>query len=175
MNTDPRSIDADESLRRLTNELSASEFGFRVQAFAAHVLLRLGFDIIEINTSGHPDILATRLGKPFLFEVEAEVTWRRARQLDTADFASLLGSPGASAWYALARRSPTAQWLLVPANRLGTRTRPTPTSILQSLSDKSYSQEWTICYRELLQDSAHVIRVYPYEKLREMALKGNGL
>ena len=68
---------ARECIERIRSSISPSEFGYKIQALAAHVLLRLGYRIDSINQSGHPDIVAVRNGGEFRFEVEAEVTGPR--------------------------------------------------------------------------------------------------
>ena len=74
---------------------SRSKVGYIAQALAAHVLLRLHYEVVEVNQSGHPDIIATRndVGEVRV-EVEAEAAGTRRRQLDTEDFESLVGIPG---------------------------------------------------------------------------------
>ena len=53
-------LKAAECIENLHLTISSGKFGYKVQALAAHVLLRLNFQIEEINQSGHPDIIATR-------------------------------------------------------------------------------------------------------------------
>jgi hypothetical protein len=46
-------------LEELRNHCGDSEFGYRMQALFAHVLIRNGYRIREINTQGHPDVRAS--------------------------------------------------------------------------------------------------------------------
>ena len=64
---------ASECLQRIRAGTDASGFGYKIQALAAHVLVRLGYRVKEVNSSGHPDIAAARNGREFRFEIEAEV------------------------------------------------------------------------------------------------------
>src|SRR4030067_3860650 len=54
----------------LRGNVGDSEFGYRMQAFFAHVLLELGGSIIEINQQGHPDIKWNFNGKTSLIQVK---------------------------------------------------------------------------------------------------------
>ena len=123
---------ATECIDRIRSDLSESAFGFKVQALAGHVLLRLGYQIVEINSSGHPDIVARRDGKTFCFEVEAEVSAPRLRKLTDADFASLMNASGVTGYYALAIRVPKPRWVVVPAAKLSRRVRGSPKALLEA-------------------------------------------
>ena len=72
---------AADCLEQLRSRVSPSEFGYRVQALAGHVLLALGHCILEINKKGHPDLVSVKGGQEFRFEVEAEVLARKPRML----------------------------------------------------------------------------------------------
>ena len=148
-----------------------AEFGFRVQGLAAHVLIGLGYRIHAVNESGHPDIVATQDGREFRFEVEAEVGRPRLRQLTAADFTSLMEPPNAVGYYALAISFPTPYWVLVPALNLIGRP-PMPNILLEALSDKEYSGEWTGEYLRLLGGAGRRIELASFRDLKQMALDG---
>lgn len=150
-----------------------SDFGYKVQGLAAHVLLRLGYRVTEVNQQGHPDITAFWEGREFRFEVEAEVTRPRLRQLTQADFDSLIVTP--HGYYALAISFPAPRWILVPASKLVSRTQPSPNRVLEALSDKEYSAAWTDAYIEMLRDSHRQIRRASFSDMRCWALSGRGL
>ena len=164
-----------ECVERIRSSVSPGEFGYKIQALAAHVLLRLGYRIEAVNRSGHPDIVAVRGGREFRFEVEAEAFGPRPRKLTAADFASLTETPNIVGYYALAISFPKPYWVLVPASKLADRTLPSPNVLLESLSDKEYSAEWTREYVGLLQDAYHQIRLASFSDLCKMALAGHGL
>ena len=148
-----------------------AEFGFRVQGLAAHVLMGLGYRIHAVKESGHPDIVATRDGREFRFEVEAEVGRPRLRQLNAADFTSLTELPNAVGYYALAIGFPTPYWVLVPALKLIGRP-PMPNILLEALSDKEYSGEWTSEYLRLLGGACRRIELASFRDLKQMAMDG---
>ena len=103
---DDVSVDATDCIERIRTSVTATEFGLKIQAVAAHVLLRLDYRITEVNQPGHPDITAIRDGTEYRFEVEAEFIRPTPRKLTEADFASLVGIPGAVGYYARAVRLP---------------------------------------------------------------------
>ena len=166
---------ATECIERIRSSISPTEFGYKIQALAAHILLRLGYRIDAINQSGHPDIAAFRNGREFRFEVEAEVTGPRLRQLTQADLISLTEHSNVAGYYALAISFPAPRWVLVPALKLTSRTLPSPNILLEALSDKEYSEEWTREHNRLLRDACRQIRLASFNDLSQMALSEHGL
>ena len=162
---------AAECLEQMRLQVSPSEFGFRVQGLAAHVLVALGYRVSAVNESGHPDIVAFRGGREFRFEVEAEVGRSRLRQLTEADFEALLGTRGTTGYYALAIGSPTPYWVLAHASKLVGRP-PMPNILLEALSDKEFSAEWTREYTRLLEVGCRRIQLASFVDLKHMALSG---
>ena len=163
---------AGESFDRIRADLSDSALGYKIQALAAHVLLRLDYRIVEINRSGHPDIVAIRDGREFRFEIEAEVKGPRSRKLTDADFDSLTNMPGVTGYYALAINIPDPRWVVVSAQKLSRRVRGSPRSLLEALSDKSLSVAWTDEYTRLICDEWRRIKFASYAALCERALRG---
>ena len=156
--------------------LSASpvEFGYKVQALAAHVLLRLGFVVTEINRSGHPDIVATMGMSKFHFEVEAEVSGPRLRKLTKEDYSALTGLPNVTGYFALAIGFPTPRWVVVPAERLKHR-KPSSNVVLEALEDTDFSHAWTHAYVDLLKHECTRIGRTAFRELCKRALSGRGL
>ena len=165
---------ATECIEHIRHSVSSSEFGLKIQALAAHVLLRLGYEISAVNQYGHPDIVAVRNGNEVRFEVEAEAGSPRLRQLTDADFESLIGVRNATGYYALAISFPKPYWVLVPASKLVGRP-PSPNILMEALSDATYSEEWTREYVGLLKDKCRLIRLMVFSDLSRMALDGQGL
>lgn len=171
---DVAALQAAECLENLQLRVSSPEFGYKVQALAAHVLLRLNFEVEEVNRSGHPDIVATRGMDRFHFEVEAEFTGPRLRQLTNEDFRALMDLPGSVGYFALAISFPTPRWIVVPAERLKHR-KPSSNVLLEALSDADFSSAWTHAYVDLLKRECHRIRRDSFRELCESALAGRGL
>ena len=171
---DERERLASDCIERLRLGTSSQQFGFKIQALAAHVLLRLGFRINAVNSSGHPDIVAIKDGSEFRFEVEAEVEDPRRRMLTEKDMASLLGRSDVSGYYALAISFPDPRWVLVAANKLVGR-RPVPNMLLEALSDSDFSSMWTLEYINILSSSCSEIGRMSFHRLSERALRGRSL
>ena len=165
---------ATECVEQMRLSVEPSEFGYKVQALAAHVLLRLDCQVQEINQGGHPDIIATRGPEELRFEIEAEVSGSRPRQLTNEDFASLIVSSGAVGYYALAVNFPTPRWIVVPADRLKER-RPSSNVLLEALSDRDISGAWTFEYLDLLHKECRRIRRASFATLCANAKAGRGL
>ena len=168
-------VGASDCIERLRSSTSANEFGLKIQAVAAHVLLQLNYRITAVNQPGHPDIVAVHGGVEYRFEVEAEFTRPTPRKLTEADFASLTGTPGVIGYYARAIRLPSPRWVLVPAVKLVDRQLPAADVLLEALSDRSYSHEWTSEYQKLLQSSCRQIRLASFSRLSSMAITGQSL
>ena len=87
-------VSARACLDRLLPELDNEGFGFKMQAVAAHILLRLGHEVLEVKRFGHPDMVSVKDGVEYRFEVEAEVRGHRKRMLEPADFVGLTATGG---------------------------------------------------------------------------------
>lgn len=169
------STGATDCVQRIRSGLTDSAFGYKVQALAGHVLLRLGYTVEEINSSGHPDIVARKGGNTYCYEVEAEVGATRLRRLTDADLASLTDPPGVMGYHALAINIPTPRWILVPASKLTSRARSSPKALLEALSDRELSEAWTHEYLQLLNVACRQIRLASFNVLSERALAGRGM
>jgi len=150
-------------------------FGFKIQAAAAHVLLRLNHRVIQVNRTGHPDIVSLRDGVEYRFEVEAEVWGWRKRLLTAEDLAGLVGGQGVMGYFALAVSFPKPYWALVPVAVLDRRRAALGNALLEALSDKQLSRAWTQAYFALLEESGRVIRERSFEHLTQLALAGRPL
>lgn len=169
------SLRSSECLQHMRAGVNATAFGYKIQALAAHVLVRLDYRIISINRSGHPDIVSVRGGKEFRFEIEAEVMGPRTRKLTSADFDGLIGGPDVAGYFALAISFPMPYWVLVPVSKLIRRDKPIGNALLEALSDREYSEEWTQEYKTLLQGSCREIRQASFNDLVKLALAGHRL
>ena len=159
----------------MRSESSATKFGFKMQAIAAHILLRLNHHVVQVNHTGHPDIVSVRDGIEYRFEVEAEVHGPRKRALTPADVAGLMGGHGAVGYFALAVSFPKPYWVLVPITALDRRTTASGNALLGALSDKDLSKAWTQVHHRLLEDSCEAIRRRSFEDLVQLALTGRPL
>ena len=163
-----------DCLTRVRSRISASEFGYKIQALAGHVLLGLGHSIVEIKQKGHPDLVSVKDGQEFRFEVEAEVVGRKRRMLTPSDFEGLIDT-GVEGYFALAVSFPRPFWVLVPASRLAHRKSPAGTTLLKALSNKEFSFEWTNEYVSLISRSLRDVVDRSFDQLVQRALDGRGL
>lgn len=167
-------IRAAECIDEIRFATHASEVGYKVQALAAHVLLRLEYRVVMINRDGHPDIVAVRGASEVRFEIETEVGGPRPRQLTDEDFASLLVSSEISGYFALAICSPMPRWIVVPAESLRDR-GPSSNMLLGALSDVEFSNAWTQEFNSMLSEECRQIRQSSFETLCKRAMEGRGL
>ena len=161
-------------LRRLRSRTSPGEFGYRIQALAAHVLLGLSHRVVAVNARGYPDLVSVKDGQEYRFEVEAEVVGSRTRMLTSSDFAGLI-RPGVSGYFALAVSFPRPYWMLVPAHRLMPRKHPAGPALLEALCDKTFSSDWTDEYLSLIGRSCRDILDRPFDQLVQRAINGRAL
>lgn len=167
-------VDSRECVEGMRLSIDPREFGYKIQAIAAHVLLRLGYRIVAVKRSGHPDIVASIHGREFRFEVEAEVFAPRLRKLTDADLASLTGMPSIVGYYALCISFPSPRWILVPAEKLVDR-KPSANVLLEALSNRAFSDAWTREYTNLLRENGRRVRNSSSTTLARRALVGRGL
>ena len=172
---DEKRPDAKECVDSLLLSDSAVELGYKIQGLSAHILLRLGHRVTAVNGSGHPDIVSTKNGEQFRFEIEAEVGGPRNRRLTDDDFHSLLDERQGTGYFALAICFPAPYWVLVPAAKLRSRSLASANVLLEALSDKQLSADWTSEYISLLQNSCDRIREMSFAHLRDRALEGRML
>jgi hypothetical protein len=64
----------------LRQSVGDGEFGYRIQGYLAHVIMRIGGKIIDIKPQGHPDIIASLGGKTLLLQVKSVHSKSRRRE-----------------------------------------------------------------------------------------------
>ena len=165
---------AAECLRRLRSRTSVQEFGYKIQALAAHVLLGLNHRVTAVNPTGHPDVVTMKDGQEFRFEVEAEVVGVKRTLLTSSDLAGLL-SPGVFGFFALAVSFPRPFWVLVPARSLARRDKPAGHALLKALSDEGFSASWTHEYASLIGRSCRDVLDRSFDQLVDRAIDGRAL
>ena len=172
--TSPEHVVAVDCLERLRSETTTGEFGYKIQALAAHVLLRQNHRVLKVNQKGHPDIVSVKDGQEFRFEVEAEVIGSKKRMLTSSDFEGLIDT-GVVGYFALAVSFPRPYWVLAPARRLKRRNSPAGNALLEALSDKVFSSDWTSEYLSLIGRSCREILDRSFDQLVRRAIDGRAL
>jgi hypothetical protein len=170
--------EAGKCLETLRGAVKPSEFGFRIQGLAAHILLRLGARVLQINTQGHPDIVAEIERGLMRIEVEADIHGSCAARLLTEEDLDAIAPRRITdrGYFALALCGPYPRWLLIEYSRLRRR-RQTPASpaILQALSDVEASERWTAEFIALLLTHCRHLPAYSFDFLARQALEGKSL
>ena len=161
--------------RTLLNQTTPSEFGYKMQAVIGHILLRQGFEIREINQSGHPDIVAELDEVRHVFEIEADTSTPKPKQLTRQDFESLLCDTATLGWYGRLVNLHKPYWILVRASKLAHRSRATSVSMLMALSDREFSDSCTKTYFEILRRSMPRIQESSFGRLSSDAIRGQPL
>ena len=144
------------------------------QALLAHALLRLGGNVLEINSPGHPDIRVLLAGQ--LYNIEAETVKYNTvpRQLAKADLDVLLTDrDGERGFFCVLYCGPPVTWLCVDVATLGSRVGgKLHLSLLRGYSDRELSLDCTVEFSKLVLQEAKVLRRMTYGQLRHEALRG---
>ena len=174
---DNKHWEAGKCLESLLSSIELSEFGFRIQGMAAHVLLRLGARILEINSQGHPDIMAESGTGRIFVEVEADIHQLRPRALTDEDLKGITPLRfGDSGYFAVALCSPFPRWLLIEHSRLQRRRGiPALPSVLRALANKDISNLWTSAFIDFLTTNCQNLKYFSYQFLEQRAIEGRPL
>jgi hypothetical protein len=168
---------AGKCLQQVRHAIEFSEFGYRIQGLAAHVLLRLGARVLQINSQGHPDIVAETERGFIRFEVEADLHGARAR-IPTEEDLDGIAPRGVTdkGYFALALCGPYPRWFLVDYIHLRRRHgNPASPAIIQAISDAQVSEQWTTEFIALILAHRQHLQVYSFDFLVRRALEGKPL
>ena len=177
MRENTRHWEAGKCLETLRGAVGLSEFGYRIQGLAAHVLLRIGARVLEVNSQGHPDIIAETDKGLIRIEVEADIHGSRARALTEEVLDGMEPRSAADkGYFALALCGPYPRWLLVDYSPLRRRHgTPASPAILQALSDAEDSERWTAEFITLLVTHCRHLPAFSFDFLARRALEGRAL
>ena len=166
--------DAARLLADLRNDVGNRGFGIVVQALFAHVLLRLGGRVLEVNHPGHPDILATLAGQVYSIEVEAATRKTLPRQLEQGDLDVLqVIRDGERGYFCVLDCGPPLTWLCVDVASLGQRADgELRLSLLRGYSNRELSLDCTSEFSLLVIREARSLHQLTYDRLRQEALSG---
>lgn len=165
-------------VEELRHRRSDSEFGYRMQAIFAHVLMRQGWRILEIKAKGHPDIRAA-MGDHGLFVQVKSVSHRSANstiELSSDDAAGIRAMGQHAGWFAVLDCAVPIQWIVIERGRavrlLGT---PHHLAILQANRDVVLSKHCNEAFLEIISEHQERLPNLRYTVLCNRALAGNGL
>lgn len=166
-------------LQSLRERFGDAELGYRVQALYAHVLLRLGATILEVNAQGHPDIKASWSGKTLLVQVKSLLHRRPDQKFDISQDDLRGITPRLkeyTGYLALLDCAPPLEWIVVEYDRIRRHLeRPVHTVTLKADSDTELSRGCTIEFVRLLIAIQSRLPDLRYALMCERAMKGNGM
>lgn len=166
--------DAARVVANLTAEMSLSRFGLLIQALFAHVLVRLGANVLEIRTPGHPDISAVLAGNLHKIEVEAASRKTHVRRLDPGDLEVLqVKGERELGFFCVLDCGPPIAWLCVDIARLGNRVNDAlRMSLLRAYADQGYSRDCTDQFADMVIKQGNNLLNLSYARLCQEALAG---
>ena len=166
--------DAARLLAVLRDDIGFSRFGLVVQGLFAHVLLRLGGDVLEVRNPGHPDIRANLAGRVHNIEVETAKRKTIPRRLESGDLEVLQGNgDGVYGYFCVLDCGPPISWLCVDVASLGHRASGIlHMSLLRGYCNKDFSTDCTSQFADLVTGEAKNLRNLTYDQLRREALQG---
>jgi len=165
-----------DALRRSVGD---SEFGYRIQGYFAHVIMRIGGKIIDIKPQGHPDLIASLGGKTLLLQVKSvHSKSRRLQFLVGAD--DLEGihphNPTTIGYLAILDCTMPPSWIMIDYERIKRHTlNPISVVTLRALADTKLSQQCTEEFvRLIISHQSNLDSLY-FHVLCNRALRGEGL
>jgi hypothetical protein len=161
-------------LAELRGECGDSEFGYRMQALFAHVLMRIGCRVHEINTRGHPDILATRGDRQVFVQVKTVLHSSAGTVfgLSPTDLAGISKLGRRDGFLAVLDCAEPARWILVSSDRAATLTTGSVRiATLVAVSERTMSADCTEEFGEIVRSHTTDLCDLSYGLLRDRALQ----
>ena len=175
---DERPFTAKAVLDDLRRQCGDGEFGYRMQAFFAHVLLRLGARVTMINTHGHPDISAKLSTGDCVIQVKtvAHGSSNHRFQASTTDLDGIRSTPTCRGYLAILDCAVPVGWHLIEAERATSLIGP-PAQIatLRAMRTEPLSTECTDVFLELIETEKRRLALLSYRLLADRALRGEPL
>lgn len=159
-------------LEGLLAEVGPVEMGFRMQGLAAHIVLAQGYQITEIKSSGHPDLVAQGEGGVIRVEVEADTRGIGVHLPEPDDLIALRAhSPGDRGYFAVAVCSPLPKWIVVDSCRLEDRKAKLFLPLLDALSNREQSDDWSELFEQIVIEHGNRLGDFSFEWLCRQALE----
>ncbi len=178
MPIDERQFRAKPVLDSLRQHCGDSDFGYRMQGLFAHVLLRLGARIIEVNAHGHPDVKAQLGDRTLNVQVKAALHGEPTFQFDLAakDLAGIRSPSGIGGYLAMLDCAEPVSWILVHEMKLVTLLgQSVRMATLRADRDTLFSQECTDEFLDLVITHADRVFGLTFRILANRALRGETL
>jgi len=175
---DERPFTAKTVLDDLRRQCGDGEFGYRMQAFFAHVLLRLGARVTMINTHGHPDLRARMSAGECVIQVKtvSHASSAYAFQATIADLEGIRPTPGCRGYLAILDCAVPVGWHLIEADRATSLIgRAAQIATLRAMRTEPLSTECTDVFLDLIESEKHRLPLLSYRLLADRALRGEAL
>ena len=145
-----------------------------IQALFAHVLLRLGGKVLDVNHPGHPDIRAILSGQLYNIEVETATRKTLPRHLEQSDLDVLqINRDGERGYFCVLDCGPPLAWLCVDVASLGQRAAgKLRLSLIRGYSSRELSLDCTSEFSRLVIREAKNLHRLTYDRLRQEVLCG---
>lgn len=162
----------------LRANLGDANFGYRVQGWFAHVLLRLGTRILEVNAQGHPDIKAQIGDEIWLVQVKSVLHSSAGSGivLSASDVEGVAAKERVRGYLALLDCAEPVEFVVVPFSRIsGYVGRPLQISSVRADRDILLSKECTEEFIDLLWTQRDRLCNLSFPILARRALNGDTL
>jgi len=166
-------------LDSLRSNIGDSAFGYRMQAFFAHVLLELGGSIIEINQKGHPDIKSKINGRTSYFQVKtisnSAAGWNFTVGADDISGIQPRNSEEVG-YFAVLDCAVPISWLIIDYSQIRRHeSRSVSIETIRAAIDAEFSNECTDVFAEFVKNNKDKLHLLTYGILCKRALIGEGL
>jgi len=176
LNSNRDCFDIKPMLDSLRASIGDSEFGYRMQALFAHVLLELGATIIEVNQQGHPDIKSVKDGQTTLFQIKS-ITHGYAGWIITVSPTDIAGirpsRPDEVGYFAVLDCAIPVSWVVSEYSSIRRHeTCAVSIETIRASSDSELSRECSRIFAELLMGHKDNLHLLTFRILRDRALRG---
>jgi len=163
----------------LRQSIGDGEFGYRIQGYLAHVIMRIGGKIIDIKSQGHPDIIASLSGKTLLVQVKSVHSKSRRRKflVSTDDLKGICPkNPATIGYLAILDCTMPPLWIIVNYDKIK-RQALIPLSLvtLRAMADTRLSHECTDEFVKLIKNHQSNLHSLYFHVLCSRALRGEAL
>jgi hypothetical protein len=166
-------FEIDFVLEELRSQCGDTEFGYRMQALFGHVLMRLGYKVLEIKAQGHPDIRACVEDRELLVQVKtvAHRTAHSLIELSNEDVAGITAMGRRGGWFAVLDCAVPVQWIIVVGTSAATLLgKPLYLATLRANRDPEKSAECNEHFFEMIAANRSRLPNLRYTVLRSRAL-----
>lgn len=179
MNSNRNRFDIKPLLDSLRASIGDSEFGYRMQALFAHVLLELGERITGINQQGHPDIKSVKEDRTALFQVKSIAHNYAGGFLIVSpeDVAGIQPSrPDEIGYFAVLDCATPVSWVVCGYEAIRRHEKCSVNiETIRATADLKFSKECTEVFADLLMSHKSSLHLLTFGILRDRALRGEPL